>query len=88
MDEAPAVGFGSVGKSFPGFASGFIVRGGSHAAWIGGWLGGWAARWLRARKRASSELRALEVLGFGLRSCGGGELCNCRGRRERERVSE
>jgi hypothetical protein len=35
----------------------------------------------------ASELRALEVLGFGLRSCGGGELCNCRGRGEKERVS-
>jgi hypothetical protein len=54
MDEAQAVGFVSVEKSFVGFASGFLVRGGSHAAWIGGWLGGCAARWLRARKRASS----------------------------------
>jgi hypothetical protein len=36
----------------------------------------------------ASELRALEVLGFGLRSCGGGESCNCRGKRERERVSD
>jgi hypothetical protein len=36
MDEARAVGFGSVEKSFVGFASGFLVRGDSHAAWIGG----------------------------------------------------